>query len=488
MLNSIGDANCRPAYVERLTAWLDAHPDALDDDARLKRADEPAAGLRREEPGACARRSTDAPKIGESLCDACREHFAAVRALPRRLRRAVHARPDARPRPRLLLAHDLRVRRARRERRTRRSAAAGATTASSSRSAAPPTPGIGFGAGIERLLLALENEGVTAPERADSTSSSSSTARPREQVLALMAELRRRGLACDTDYAGRSLKGQLTQAGRTGAPHGRDRRRRRAPSSGAAGRPRSRSFARGPPSYAQRVTQMARPCAAARCAPRTRAARSRSPAGSRRAATTAGSSSSTSATRRALLQVVINPDELARGGRGRARAAQRVRDPGARRPVVRRVARDGEPGDGDRRDRDPGRGARDPLALDAAAVPARRGGRRRDAAHPLPLARPAPREDAAQHPDAREARLDHPLRDGARRLRRHRDADHGQADARGRPRLPRADAPAAGPVLRAAAEPADLQAAARHLRASSATTRSPAASGTRISAPTGSRS
>ena len=33
-----------------------------------------------------------------------------------------------------------------------------------------------------------------------------------------MADLRARGLACDTDYAGRSLKGQLTQAGRTGAP------------------------------------------------------------------------------------------------------------------------------------------------------------------------------------------------------------------------------------------------------------------------------
>ena len=40
-------------------------------------------------------------------------------------------------------------------------------------------------------------------------------ARPR--VLAAMAELRRCGLACDTDYAGRSVKGQMTQAGRTGA-------------------------------------------------------------------------------------------------------------------------------------------------------------------------------------------------------------------------------------------------------------------------------
>ena len=182
------------------------------------------------------------------------------------------------------------------------------------------------------------------------------------------------------------------------------------------------------------------------------------------------------------------PGERARGRRGRARAPQRVRRPGARRPVVRAVARDGQPGHGDGRDRDPGRGARDPLALDAAAVPARRGGRRRDAADPLPLARPAPREDAAQHPDARAARLDHPLGDGARRLRRHRDADHGQADARGRARLPRPDAAAAGPLLRAAAEPADLQAAARRSPASSATTRSRAASGTRICAPTGSRS
>jgi len=32
-----------------------------------------------------------------------------------------------------------------------------------------------------------------------------------------LAELRRRGIASDTDYAGRTLKGQLTQAGRSGA-------------------------------------------------------------------------------------------------------------------------------------------------------------------------------------------------------------------------------------------------------------------------------
>ena len=39
---------------------------------------------------------------------------------------------------------------------------------------------------------------------------------PRERVAGWLAELRRRGVSCDTDYAGRSLKGQLTQAGRSG--------------------------------------------------------------------------------------------------------------------------------------------------------------------------------------------------------------------------------------------------------------------------------
>jgi histidyl-tRNA synthetase len=81
----------------------------------------------------------------------------------------------------------------------------------------PPTPGIGFGAGLERLQLALENEGVTAPPRALDVFFVVDGG-PREQVLRLLADLRRRGIACDTDYAGRSLRGQLTQARRTGAP------------------------------------------------------------------------------------------------------------------------------------------------------------------------------------------------------------------------------------------------------------------------------
>ena len=78
-----------------------------------------------------------------------------------------------------------------------------------------PTPGIGFGAGVERLLLSIGETARDAPnvdvffvcqDSADRTS-----------VLPLLAELRRRGLRADMDYGGRSQKGQLGQAGRLGA-------------------------------------------------------------------------------------------------------------------------------------------------------------------------------------------------------------------------------------------------------------------------------
>ena len=83
----------------------------------------------------------------------------------------------------------------------------------------PPTPGIGFGAGIERLLLALEEAGVDRRSRPRSTSSSpSSRTAPRELALRWLNELRDARRRGDTDYAGRSLKGQLTQARPLRAP------------------------------------------------------------------------------------------------------------------------------------------------------------------------------------------------------------------------------------------------------------------------------
>src|SRR5262249_32324664 len=71
---------------------------------------------------------------------------------------------------------------------------------------------------IERLLLAMEEERVSeADAPAIDVFVATEDDAPQEAVAALLARLRGAGVSCDTDYAGRSLKGQLTQAGRLGA-------------------------------------------------------------------------------------------------------------------------------------------------------------------------------------------------------------------------------------------------------------------------------
>jgi histidyl-tRNA synthetase len=212
-LNSIGDRECRPAYLERLSAWLDEHDAELDDDARAKRATSPLRifDVKSERVRAALE---DAPRIGDSLCAACREHFDAVRAYLDSFGVAYELVPT------LVRGLDYYT-------RTAFEFVDEAIGAQSSicgggrydylveEIGGPPTPGIGFGAGVERLLLSL-GELEPAPDSID-VFFAVEPGVARAEVLALMSELRRRGRACDADYAGRSLKGQLTQAQRLGA-------------------------------------------------------------------------------------------------------------------------------------------------------------------------------------------------------------------------------------------------------------------------------
>jgi histidyl-tRNA synthetase len=80
----------------------------------------------------------------------------------------------------------------------------------------PPTPAIGWAAGIERILLALGEE---AERRALAVFVAAAEGDQRGRAMAIVTELRRAGLAAELDLAGRSLKGQLKQADRLGARH-----------------------------------------------------------------------------------------------------------------------------------------------------------------------------------------------------------------------------------------------------------------------------
>jgi histidyl-tRNA synthetase len=214
-LNSIGDASCRPAYVEQLEAWLDAHPELASEEVGHKRATSPLQVFDVKDER-LREALADAPKIGDSLCDACQEHFDAVRALL-----DAYGVPYVVD-PVLVRGLDYYTRTAfefvgPEENVNSTICGGGRYDGLVEAIGGPPTPGIGFGAGLERLMLAIEREVPEQPERAGIDVFFAVDGGPRERVLAVMAELRARGIAADTDYAGRSLKGQLTQFGRTGA-------------------------------------------------------------------------------------------------------------------------------------------------------------------------------------------------------------------------------------------------------------------------------
>jgi histidyl-tRNA synthetase len=214
-LNSIGDRECRPDYIERLESWLDAHERDLNEEARQKRATSPLRVFDVKDE-AVQRALADAPKIGDSLCAACSEHFRDVRACLDAYGVSYRLVPT------LVRGLDYYT-------RTTFEFLGAALGAQSSivgggrydylveEIGGRPTPGIGFGAGIERLRIQLEEEGLTAERPPVDVFFAFEAAERRLEVLPLLAELRRAGRAVDTDYARRSLKGQLTQAGRAGA-------------------------------------------------------------------------------------------------------------------------------------------------------------------------------------------------------------------------------------------------------------------------------
>jgi histidyl-tRNA synthetase len=158
----------------------------------------------------------DAPKIGDHLCAACVEHFASVRAALDALGIAYEVEPT------LVRGLDYYTRTVfefinPEEIAQPQICSGGRYDGLVEALGGPPTPAVGFGAGIERALIALEAEGRTAAEPALDVFIVVADETSREPVVATLAALRHAGLSADLDYAGRSFKGQMTQAGRTRA-------------------------------------------------------------------------------------------------------------------------------------------------------------------------------------------------------------------------------------------------------------------------------
>jgi histidyl-tRNA synthetase len=212
LLNSIGDAACRPAYVEDLTAYFRARADRLPALERERLERNPLRLLDSREP-VMQELNALAPKITDRLCEACAAHFAAVRehldalGVPYRLE------------PTLVRGLDYYTRTAfefyRRGAEGQQQALGGGGRYDGlvELLGGKPTPGIGFGIGLDRVVLALEQSGAPATPEAHPIAVVVG-ADPDATVdrLRVATELRDAGVAARAELARRKLGKQLEAA------------------------------------------------------------------------------------------------------------------------------------------------------------------------------------------------------------------------------------------------------------------------------------
>jgi histidyl-tRNA synthetase len=217
LLNSIGDGACRPAYVAELQAYFEPHRAELPPVER-GRLDRNVLRLLDSRDPAMAPLNAAAPRITDRLCAACADHFASVRAHLDVL--GVRYRLE----PGLVRGLDYYTRTAfefyvvGREGQQQALAGGGRYDGLVELLGGRPTPGIGFGIGLDRLVLALTETGVVAPGE-DTPTAVVVGADPDDTIgrLRVATELRAAGLAVRAELAKRKLGKQLEAAARDGA-------------------------------------------------------------------------------------------------------------------------------------------------------------------------------------------------------------------------------------------------------------------------------
>jgi histidyl-tRNA synthetase len=215
VINSVGDARCRPAFTEALLASLGDDLPKLCADCNRRAATNPLR-IFDCKVESCQPIIDRLPHTIDHLCDECRAHFEAVQrylatyGIPYTISHRLVRGLDYYTRttfevlaPRLGAQNAL--------------VGGGRYDGLVKDLGGPDRPGIGFAAGIERLVLALPESAGASSARPDVFVVALGEA-AREVALAILRDLRGGGLRVQMDYEGRSLRSQMNRANRLGAP------------------------------------------------------------------------------------------------------------------------------------------------------------------------------------------------------------------------------------------------------------------------------
>ncbi len=213
-LNSIGCKSCRARYAEALREHFRPHIGEMCEDCRERFTKNPLRILDCKNEG-CKKFTADAPSMLDYLCEDCRAHFETLKQLLTQAGVAYIVDPrivrglDYYSRTVFEFTTDL--------------IGAQATVLGGGRydglleqMDAKPTPAVGFAAGIERLLLAMQAVETPLVERLPDVYVAGMDTASRQRALLLAEELRGQGLIVECDLMERSLKAQFKYADKLG--------------------------------------------------------------------------------------------------------------------------------------------------------------------------------------------------------------------------------------------------------------------------------
>jgi histidyl-tRNA synthetase len=216
-VNSIGDGNCRPPYVEKLVAYLRARQDELCSQCRERIERNPLRVLDCKAES-CQPVLDRAPQMIDHLCDACRAHWA------RFLEGVAAVGLSVTVNPRLVRGLDYYTRSVWEFLPDKPGGAqsvlggGGRYDALAAAIGAPATPGVGFSTGLERVVINLD-DAVKKAVASDTLDVFVAQLSPAAELAALkvMNELAAIGVRVDMAFDRRNLGTQLRHAGEQGA-------------------------------------------------------------------------------------------------------------------------------------------------------------------------------------------------------------------------------------------------------------------------------